>query len=133
MQKGGDLQVSAGALSESIPQLEAVILPPGFAQLDYARPIGTMGRYNKEGTLVVNLIISGTTKFAWLAWRKRASTISRGPGVEEDRQSRGSHVQEVPEARPGEVNAEAGAMQRWAGRSSTVRPPLAILSRMNPG
>jgi hypothetical protein len=76
---GGDLQVSALALSESIPQLEAVILPQGFSQLDYATPIGTIGRYNKKGTLVVNLIIAGTAKSAWLGMAKE--TIDRNPGA----------------------------------------------------
>ena len=77
--EGGDLQVSALALSESIPQLEAVILPQYFSELDYATPIATIGRYNKEGTLVVNLIITGTQKSAWLGMAKE--TIDRNPGA----------------------------------------------------
>ena len=79
--KGGDLQVSAGALSASIPQLEAVFLPPGFNGMIYAQPIATMGRYNKEGTLVVNLIIAGTTKFAWLAIAKESIDNKPGAGL----------------------------------------------------
>ncbi len=77
--KGGDLQVSAGALTASIPQLEAVFLPPGFNGMIYAQPIATIGRYNKEGTLIVNLIIAGTTKFAWLAIGKE--NIDNKPGA----------------------------------------------------
>jgi Domain of unknown function (DUF4136) len=78
---GGDLQVSAGALSESIPQVEAVFLPPGMAGMDYATPIATMGRYNKEGTLVVNLLIAGTTKFAWLGIAKESIDNKPGAGL----------------------------------------------------
>src|SRR5271154_3961452 len=36
--QGGDLQVSAVALSASIPQVEAVIVPLGAASLDYYQP-----------------------------------------------------------------------------------------------
>jgi hypothetical protein len=62
--EGADLQVSALALSESIPQLEAVIFP-GRMALDFATPIAAMGRYNRQGTLVVNLIDTATKKSAW--------------------------------------------------------------------
>jgi hypothetical protein len=79
--EGGDLQVSAFALSESIPQIEAVILPAGAAGLDFATPIATMGRYNKEGTLIVNLIISGTKKSAWLGMAKESVDNKRGAGL----------------------------------------------------
>jgi hypothetical protein len=81
VKEGGDLQVSALALSESIPQLEALILPIGAAQLDYAQPIATVGRYNKEGTLVVNLIITGTTKSAWLGMAKESIDNKPGAGL----------------------------------------------------
>src|SRR5262245_36365047 len=59
---GGDLQISALALTASIPQLEAVVF--GGPDMMYATPIATMGRYNKEGTLVVNLIDTRTKKSA---------------------------------------------------------------------
>jgi hypothetical protein len=81
VEKGGDLEVSVLALNESIPQLEAVIMPAGAAALDYAQPIGTMGRYNKEGTLVVNLIITGTPRFAWLGIAKESISNKPGSGL----------------------------------------------------
>jgi hypothetical protein len=61
---GGDLQVSTLAFRESVPQLEAIIYPGG---LDWGlgMPITTVGRYNHEGTLVVNLIDTKTKKSAW--------------------------------------------------------------------
>src|SRR5437899_1827594 len=58
--EGGDLQVSALALTASIPQLEAVVF--GGPAMMYGTPIATMGRYNKEGTLIVNLIDPRTKK-----------------------------------------------------------------------
>src|SRR5689334_2655872 len=64
--EGGDLLVSALALRTASPQLEAVIIPIGAGMtMDYTSPIATMGRYNREGTLAVNLIDSRTKKFAW--------------------------------------------------------------------
>src|SRR5690348_14213973 len=55
--EGGDLLVSALALRTASPQLEAVIIPIGAGMtMDYTSPIATMGRYNREGTLAVNLI-----------------------------------------------------------------------------
>jgi hypothetical protein len=81
VEKGGDLQVSAGALSESIPQVEALIMPMGADGLDYATPIATIGRYNKEGTLVVNLLIGGTKKFAWLGIAKESIDNKPGSGL----------------------------------------------------
>lgn len=61
----GDLQVAATALTESIPQVEAVLMAEGNNMM-YGTPIATMGRYNKEGTLVVNLIDAKTKKTAWI-------------------------------------------------------------------
>ena len=75
--EGGDLQVSALALREAIPQLEAVVF--GGPEMMYAEPIATMGRYNHEGTLVVNLIDTRTKKSAWLGMAKE--TIDRGEGT----------------------------------------------------
>jgi uncharacterized protein DUF4136 len=79
--EAGDLQISAVALSESIPQLEALILPGGFASLDYAQPIAAMGRYNKEGTLAINLIITGTKKSAWFGLAKESVDNKPGAGL----------------------------------------------------
>ncbi len=74
--EGGDLQVSAFALRESVPQLEAVVF--GGPDMMYAQPIATMGRYNHEGTLVVNLIDTKTKKSAWVGMARE--TIDRGEG-----------------------------------------------------
>lgn len=71
---GGDLQVSALALREAIPQLEAVVF--GGPDMMYAQPIATMGRYNHEGTLIVNLIDTRTKRSAWIGMVKE--TIDRG-------------------------------------------------------
>src|SRR5262249_9736182 len=79
--QGGDLEVSAAALTASIPQVEAVIMPWGAASLDYYEPIATIGRYNKEGTLVVNLIIAGTKKSAWLGMAKESIDNKPGGGL----------------------------------------------------
>lgn len=75
--EGGDLQVSALALRESIPQLEAVVF--GGPAMMYDTPIATMGRYNHEGTLIVNLIDTRTKKSAWVGMVKE--TIDRGEGT----------------------------------------------------
>ena len=45
----------------------------------YGTPIATMGRYNHEGTLIVNLIDTRTKKSAWVALVKE--TIDRGEGT----------------------------------------------------
>ena len=79
---GGDLQVSALALAESIPQLEAVIFP-GNVAMDYATPVATVGRYNREGTLVVNLIDTRTKKSAWAGLAKE--TLKNKPGAGKDK------------------------------------------------
>jgi len=64
-----DLQIQAYVLTESVPQLEAFIMgslvyQPG----DYAMvgaSMVTVGRYNKMGTLYVNLIDRRAKKSAW--------------------------------------------------------------------
>ncbi len=76
--EGGDLQVSAGVLTTYIPQLEAVIFA-GPSDLMYATPIANMGRYNREGTLVVNLIDTRTKKSAWIGMIQES--IDNKPGA----------------------------------------------------
>jgi len=76
--EGGDLQVSALALTASIPQLEAVVF--GGPDMMYATPIATMGRYNKEGTLVVNLIDTRTKKSAWVGMIQESIDNDKGSG-----------------------------------------------------
>jgi hypothetical protein len=73
--EGADLEVSAGALVVSIPQVEAIIY--NFANLPGdtswgTSPITTIGRYNREGTLIVNLIDPAAKKSVWLGFAKRA-------------------------------------------------------------
>ena len=61
---GGDLQIQTYVTSEYIPQLEAVLMGEGY-NFDYGTVVATMGRYNREGTLYLNLIDSKTKKSAW--------------------------------------------------------------------
>lgn len=78
---GGDLQVATFALAESVPQLEAVVFP-GSPAMDFATPIATMGRYNREGTLVVNLIDPRTRKSAWAGMARENLKNKPGAGRE---------------------------------------------------
>jgi hypothetical protein len=76
--EGADLQVSTLALAESIPQLEAMIFTG--APTDFTSPIGTVGRYNRAGTLVVNLIDRRTKKSAWCGMVKESLDNKPGAG-----------------------------------------------------
>lgn len=67
---GGDLRISSWALSESIPNIDALIYPggalPAGSMIDPVQaPIASMGRYNKQGTILINLIDAATKKSAW--------------------------------------------------------------------
>jgi hypothetical protein len=62
---GGDLQVATGLTKHASPQIEAVVLASGAQGMYYATPIATMGRYNRKGSLIVNLIDSKTKTSAW--------------------------------------------------------------------
>jgi hypothetical protein len=83
---GGDLEVAAFASTASVPQLEAVIFPGGQA-LDFEMPVATMGRYNKEGTLAINLIDTQSNKSAWAGLatdsldNKAGSGAKKIPGI----------------------------------------------------
>jgi len=66
VKEGGDLQIATFASTTYVPQLEAVLFPGGVA-MDFATPIATMGRYNKEGTLAINIIDTRTKTSAWVA------------------------------------------------------------------
>jgi len=76
--EGGDLQVSALALAQSIPQLEGFIFT-GATPDFFTAPVATVGRYNREGTLVVNLIDTKTQKSAWCGMAKES--IDNKPGA----------------------------------------------------
>ena len=77
--EGADLEISAGVLTASNPQLEAVIFP-GHLDMWYATPVATMGRYNKEGTLVVNLIDTRSKKSAWVGMITESLDNKQGSG-----------------------------------------------------
>lgn len=62
---GADLQIQAWVFTQSVPQLEAMIYSIDPAML-YGTPIATVGRYNREGTLLLNLIDRQTKKSAWV-------------------------------------------------------------------
>ena len=66
-----DLEVSAGGLAVSIPQIEGFLFSP-LDTVTWDSQITTIGRYNKEGTLIVNLIDARTNKSVWLGVAKRA-------------------------------------------------------------
>jgi hypothetical protein len=57
------LQVASGITTHAVPQVEAVFMPgPDYY---YGKHVATMGRYNKKGALIVNLIDPKTKKSAW--------------------------------------------------------------------
>ena len=62
---GADLQVQAWVFTESVPQLEALIYTIDPNML-YGAPIAAVGRYNRQGTLFLNLIDRRTKKSAWI-------------------------------------------------------------------
>lgn len=78
---GGDLQVAVTGLSVSVPQVEALIYSAGPDPLFSAQPIQTVGRYNKQGTMVVNLIDSRTKKTAWAGMVTGALDNKPGSGA----------------------------------------------------
>jgi len=63
---GADLQIQAWVFTQSVPQLEAMIYSIDPYML-YGTPIATVGRYNREGTLLLNLVDRRTKKSAWAA------------------------------------------------------------------
>lgn len=81
-----DLEVATFAATTFVPQLEAVFFPGG-QYLDFETPIATMGRYNKEGTMAINLIDTKSKRSAWAGIatdsisNKRGSGMKKIPGV----------------------------------------------------
>ncbi|MCX6630181.1 MAG: DUF4136 domain-containing protein [Candidatus Solibacter sp.] len=63
---GADIQIQAYVFTESIPHLEAILFGLGY-NFDYGTVVATMGSYNRQGTLFVNLIDSKTKKSTWSA------------------------------------------------------------------
>ena len=80
--EGGDLQVSVLGLGTSVPQLEAVVFA-GLDPANWGTMTFTVGRYNKEGTLVVNLIDSAAKKSAWAGMA--TETLKTTPGAGKDK------------------------------------------------
>jgi len=62
---GADLQIQIHILTESTPQLEALVMPSGSMGMIYGTPVAAMGRWNRAGTLCINLIDPRTKKSAW--------------------------------------------------------------------
>jgi len=74
LSEGADLEVASAATAVSIPQVEALIynwIADGTSNIGTA-PLATLGRYNKEGTLYVNLIDPRTNRSVWLGISTRA-------------------------------------------------------------
>src|SRR3954468_21687243 len=72
VKEGADLEVVTWGLRHSTPQLEAMIFSYVEGSQWGSSAIATMGRYNKEGTLVVNLVDPKTNKSVWAGMSKRA-------------------------------------------------------------
>jgi len=68
------MEVASAATAVSIPQIEALLyswVADGTSNIGTA-PLATLGRYNKEGTLYVNLIDPRTNRSVWLGISTRA-------------------------------------------------------------
>src|SRR5215469_9869379 len=69
----GQVQISAGAFADAVPQVDALIYPGygvgpgGVPAINIGAPPTTLGRYNKSGTVFVNLIDASTKKSIWWA------------------------------------------------------------------
>ncbi|HTS65824.1 MAG TPA: DUF4136 domain-containing protein [Candidatus Acidoferrales bacterium] len=79
--QGGDLQVSVIGLGTSVPQLEAVMFA-GYDPANWGTTTFTMGRYNKEGTLAVNLIDPKLNKSVWAGAATETLKTTPGAGKE---------------------------------------------------
>jgi hypothetical protein len=75
----GDLLVATGVTTHAIAQVEAVLFA-GPQDLDFATPIATMGRYNRKGSLIVNLIDAKTKKSAWAGVAEENLNDTKGAG-----------------------------------------------------
>jgi Domain of unknown function (DUF4136) len=77
---GGDLPVATGLTKHASPQVEAVVLASGAEGMYYATPIATIGRYNRKGSLIVNLIDSKTKTSAWAGIAEEDLSDMKGAG-----------------------------------------------------
>ena len=80
--EGGDLEVVTCALNSYVPQLESLIFTIGGLPYDYPSPLTATGRYNREGTLAINLIDSRTNKSAWAGMITEAIDNKPGAGAQ---------------------------------------------------
>jgi uncharacterized protein DUF4136 len=70
---GADLQIQIWVLTEPVPHFEALVATTISIDLGTSAvtvnsdPIASVGRYNRQGTLYVNLIDSRTQKSVWFA------------------------------------------------------------------
>ena len=100
VERGGDLQISVLALTQPIPQLEGFIFAgptPDF----FTAPIATVGRYNHEGTLIVNLIDTRTQKSAWCGMAKESVDNKPGAGKKKIAPAATKLFKKYPKAREG--------------------------------
>jgi hypothetical protein len=79
VESGGDLQVATLALAEWMPQVEALVFSTG-TQPNWGTAVTTVGRYNKQGSLFVNLIDTRTKLSAWLAMATESLADKPGSG-----------------------------------------------------
>ena len=94
--QGGDLQISAGVTTHAVPQLEAVWMSAGSQGLYYATPIATMGRYNRKGSLIINLIDSKTKTSAWAGVAEENLNDIKGSGQAKISEAAGNLFKKYP-------------------------------------
>jgi len=70
--ENADMEVATGALARAFPQLEALIYSFAYGTDWGTGPIATVGRYNKEGSVLVNMIDPRTKKSVWIGMASRA-------------------------------------------------------------
>jgi hypothetical protein len=69
---GADLQIQAWVLTEQVPQIAAIIassvsIDLGTSVVTVTDPMAVITRFNRQGSLFLNLIDSRTKKSAWFA------------------------------------------------------------------
>jgi hypothetical protein len=95
VESGGDLQVAAGITTHSVPQMEAVLFA-GPQDLMFGTPIATMGRYNRKGSLIVNLIDPATKKSAWAGLAEEDLNDTQGAGQKKIGKAAGKIFKKYP-------------------------------------
>ena len=74
VEDGADMEINTLGQSAAVPQVEALIYNTSFygPSVIGTAPIMTIGRYNKEGTLFVNMIDPRSKMSIWLGMSTRA-------------------------------------------------------------